>query len=69
MDREVLIRIKMLRKWDLIHPTFPHETIKSYVNRVMKIKKVASIFDKSSIPTKVKVSNVPTNCDKLRQIF
>ena len=67
VDREVLISIKMLRKWDLIHPTFPHETIKTYVNRQMKIKKVASIFDKSSIPTKVKVSNVPTKCDKLRQ--
>ena len=67
VDREVLISIKMCRKWGLIHPTFPHETINTYVNRQMKIKKVASIFDKSATPTNVKVSNVPTKCDKLRQ--
>ena len=67
MDREILISIKMLRKWDLVHPTFPHETVKSYVKRQMKIRKVASIFDKSSVPSKVRVSDVPTECDLLRQ--
>ena len=27
VDWEILISIKMCRKWGLIHPTFPHETI------------------------------------------
>ena len=67
VDREILISIKMLRKWDLVHPTFPHETIKSYVKRQIKIRKVASIFDKSPVPSKVRVSEVPTECELLRK--
>merc|ERR1711895_334203 len=43
VDREILISIKMCRKWGLIHPTFPHETINTYVNRQIKIKKLAAI--------------------------
>ena len=33
VDREVLISCKMLKRWDLIHPTFPHETVGSYVKQ------------------------------------
>ena len=40
VDREVLISVQMCRKWGIIHPTFPHESIKSYVNRKLKIKKL-----------------------------
>ena len=57
----------MLKKWDLVHPTFPHETIKSYVKRQIEIRKVASIFDKSPVPSKVRVSEVPTECELLRK--
>merc|ERR1711895_79124 len=67
VDREVLISVQMCRKYGIIHPTFPHESIKSYVNRKMKIKKVSAIYDKSANPTNVKVSEVPSKCDKLRQ--
>merc|ERR1712215_151200 len=70
-DREVLISVQMCRKWEIIHPTFPHESIQSYVNRKLKIKKlqekVSAIYDKSMTPTNVKVSSVPSKCDKLRQ--
>ena len=34
VDREVLISCKMLKRWDLIHETFPHETVGSYVRRI-----------------------------------
>ena len=57
----------MIRKWNLVHPTFSHETMRNYVKHQMKIKKVASIFDKSSIPSKVRVTNVPTECELLRK--
>merc|ERR1712215_156274 len=71
VDREVLISVQLCRKWGIIHPTFPHESIKSYVNRKLKIKKlqekVSAIYDKSTTPTNVKVSSVPSKCDKLRQ--
>ena len=67
MDREILISIKMLRKWDLVHPMFPHETVRSYFKRQIKNRKVASIFKKSSIPSKVRVSEVPTECELLRK--
>ena len=66
MDREVLISCKMLKRWDLIHKTFPHETVGQYVRRKIKLQKVASVYDKSAIPSKVRVSTVPHECQKLR---
>ena len=37
VDREVLISVQLCKKWGIIHPTFPHETIKTYINRKSKI--------------------------------
>ena len=69
MDREILISIEMLRKWNLVHPTFPHETVSNYVKRKIKFQKVASVFDKSANLSKVRVTNIPTECELLRKKF
>ena len=66
VDREILISIKMLKKWNLVHPTFPHETVSNFVKRKIKLQKVASVFDKSAISSKVRVNTVPLECQTLR---
>merc|ERR1712055_622303 len=49
VDREVLISCKMLKRWDLIHETFPHETVGSYVRRInSQSNRVAAIYEKSA---------------------
>ena len=30
--KETLISLDLLKKWDLIHATFPHQTISDYIN-------------------------------------
>ena len=67
MDREVLISCKMLKRWDLLHETFPHETVRQYVKRKLKLQKVASVFNKSAIPSKVRVNTVSLECQMLRK--
>merc|ERR1711888_269157 len=66
VDREVLISCKMLKRWDLLHETFPHETVGQYVKRKLKLQKVAYVYNKSAIPSKVRVNTVPPECQKLR---
>merc|ERR1712215_632080 len=70
VDREVLISVQLCKKWGIIHPTFPHETIKTYINRKSKIKKlkekVSAIYERSNTPTKTKVESVDIKCEKLR---
>ena len=66
VDREVLISCKMLKRWDLIHETFPHETVGQYVRRTIKLHKAAAVYEKSAIPSKICVSKVPPECKKLR---
>ena len=66
VDREVLISCKMLKRWDLIHETFPHETVGQYVRRNIKLQKAAAVYEKSAIPSKIRVSKVPPECQKLR---
>ena len=39
VDREVLISCKMLKKWDLIHPSFPHETVDNFVKENSNYRK------------------------------
>ena len=34
VDREILISGKMLKLWRMIHPTFPHESIEIYINKL-----------------------------------
>ena len=36
VDREVLISCKMLKRWDLLHETFYHETMRQYVKCKLK---------------------------------
>ena len=67
VDREILISCKMLKKWNLIHDTFPHETVDDFVKRKLKLRKVASVFDKSAISSKVRVNTVPLECQILRK--
>ena len=67
VDREILISCKMLKRWNLIHDTFPHETVDNFVKRKPKLQKVASVFDKSAISSKVRVNTVPLECQILRK--
>ena len=67
VDREVLISCKMLKRWDLIHPTFPHKTVGSYVRRInLQSNRVAAIYEKSATSSKVRISKVPPECKKLK---
>ena len=46
VDREVLISCKMLKRWGLIHPSFPHETVETFCKKQNKDQKIAAVFDK-----------------------
>ena len=35
-SKEILISLDLLNKWDLIHASFPHETISDYFNKMNK---------------------------------
>ena len=37
VDREILISCKMLKRWNLIHPTFPHESVDDFVKRKLRL--------------------------------
>merc|ERR1712208_259258 len=69
VDWEVLVSCKMLKKWGLIHSSFPHETVEDFCNRKNKIKsqKIAAVYDKSNISSKDRINNVPEDCQVLRQ--
>ena len=68
MDREVLISCKMLKRWDLIHPTFPHKTMGSYVRRVnLQSNRVATIYEKSETSSKIRIRKVKPECKKLKK--
>merc|ERR1712090_8721 len=69
VNREVLVSCKMLKKWGLLHQSFPHETVEDFCNRKNKIKtqKIAAVYDKSSISSKDRINNVPEGCQVLRQ--
>ena len=70
VDREVLISCKMLKRWDLIHPTFPHETVGSYVRRVnLQSNRVAAIYEKPETSSKIRISKVPPECKQLKANF
>ena len=32
-SRETLISLEMMKKWGILHPTFPNESIEDFVNR------------------------------------
>ena len=71
VDREILISSQMLKSWDMIHPTFPNETLSTYVRNLTHVKldqnKVSSIYDKSPIPTTERISKGNKGCTKLHQ--
>ena len=67
VDREILISCKMLKRWNLIHESFPHETVDNFVKRKLKLQKVAAAFDKSSISSKDRVNTIPSECQILRK--
>ena len=35
-DREILISLQLLKSWNIIHPTFPHEDVYSFYSRTNK---------------------------------
>ena len=71
VDREILISGQMLKIWDMIHPSFPHETISTYVNNLNTVKlaknKVNSVYSKSPISTSAQIGMVHKGCTKLLQ--
>jgi hypothetical protein len=48
VDCEILISLELLIEWDLVHPTFPNESLTSYftrqLNKSNKKKPVSSLF-------------------------
>ena len=67
VSREILISGKMLKLFDMIQPSFPHETISTYVRKLRSVdNKISSIYDKSPLSTSERISNDPKECIKLR---
>ena len=53
----------------MIHPSFPHETISTYVRKLRSVNldnKISSIYDKSPMSTSERISTGPKECIKLR---
>ena len=53
IDREILISGKMLKAWRMIHPTFPNESVETYINKlrtkdihVLDSNKITAIYNK-----------------------
>merc|ERR1711891_140605 len=69
VDREILVSCKMLKKWGLLHSSFPHETIKDFCNRKYKVKsqKTAAVFNKSTVSSNDRIKDVPDDCQNLRK--
>ena len=42
-SRETLISIEYLKKWNLLHPTFPFESVDNYVERKSKDNKYSAL--------------------------
>ena len=57
VDREILISSQMLKAWDMIHPSFPNETISTYVHNLKHVK-----LDKNKVPS---ISKGNKGCTKL----
>ena len=78
VDHEILVSCQTLKNWDLVHPTFGHETITNYMNRCKnssnltrhrmtnKIKNVSQLYSKSKVPTDDLLNKVPKDCVNLR---
>ena len=47
VDREILISGKMLKLWNMIHPSFPHESIDTYINKLRSVD--AHVLDHNKI--------------------
>ena len=74
VDREILISCAMLKKWDMIHQTFPAQTLSDYIrnldrkiSNVYDSNKCFEIYEKSHVTTKEKLSKTSRQCNKLRE--
>ena len=57
----------------MIHPTFPHESVETYINKLRSVdshvldsNKIFAIYEKSKITTKEKLSQKDQKCTDLR---
>ena len=68
VDREILICIQVLKKLDLIHPTFGRVTVSNYIKRLIQIKdsNVAVVYEKSNIKSDDHNTRIPSECTKMR---
>ena len=75
IDREVLISLELLVDWDLVIPTFPHETVSSYFNRkinkeivrnpVFHSAKTAQLYEREGLFHKLRAPS--ESCIKLKE--
>ena len=73
IDREILISGKMLKLWSMSHPTFLHESVETYINKLHSVdshvlysNKILAIYEKSKITTKEKLSQKDQKFTDLR---
>ena len=52
-DREILISLQLLKTWNLIHDTFPHEDVYSFLTRTNKSHSAYSALYSNSIPNEI----------------
>ena len=53
-DREILISLKLLKDWGLVHSTFPQETVYNFMTRTNKTKNSAySVLYSTSIENQI----------------
>ena len=69
---EVLVSLGLMKKWDLIHDTFPHETVSDFIYKTNKPKLAystrysfhSSIYNQSS-----KLKEPSRECKKLKDLI
>ena len=73
-SRETLISIEYLKKWNLLHPTFPFESVDNYVERKSKDNKYSALYTslsnklESSLYQESRGCKEPSaECKKLRE--
>ena len=73
-SRETLISIEYLKKWNLLHPTFPFDSVDNYVERKSKDNKYTALYTNLSNELESalyqesrRCKEPPAECEKLRE--
>ena len=69
--KETLISLSLLKKWDLLHDTFPYQTISDFIyskrNKVMKAYSIAYNFHSSIYEENRPLKKPSQKCNNLRE--